>query len=281
MMIKLIIITFAAGVLSLYAGGLLGAFLGGISKNTKALILSFSAGAMISLICFELLHEAMESGLNIMLIALTLLLSSGLVMVLDYAVDEKAGHVDDFTACETCDEKGLSPNKKNTKMRSESLNRKRSEKLQLMIAGITTAAAIAIHNIPEGMSIGALFAQEGGLSPALSVLLFGIILHNIPEGMAVAISLTASGMEKWKASGVAALSGIPTIIGACLGFILGNGEGSYGPAVLMCFAAGSLCYVTFGEILPQSIRLYSSRKTAYAAIAGLAAGLMIIGQHVH
>ncbi len=280
-MFTLILLTVLVGVLGLGLGGGIGAFLGEISKKAKAIILSFSAGTMIALICLELIHEAIESGLSVWWIALIVLLSSGIVVVLDYLVDSRAGHTDDFTACEECDEKGLSPNKINTKMRSQSLNKKRSEKMQLMIAGLITAAAIAIHNIPEGMSIGALFAKEGGPTAALWVLLAGIALHNIPEGMAVSISLTTSGMKKWKAIGIAALSGVPTIIGACLGYVMGNSEGSYGPAIALSFAAGTLCYVTFGEILPQSIKLYSSRKTAYAAIVGFAVGLVILGQHVH
>lgn len=280
-MFQIILITAVVGVLGLGLGGVIGATLGEISKKAKAIILSFSAGTMIALICLELVHEAIEAGLSVFWIAFIVLLSSGIVCVLDYLVDSRAGHVDDFTDCEQCDEKGLSPNKLNTKMRSQSLNKKRSEKMQLMIAGLMTAAAVAIHNVPEGMSVGALYAREGGLTSAFLVLIGTIILHNIPEGMAIAISLTTSGMKKAKAIGVAALSGAPTIIGAAIGYAMGSSEGSFGPAIALSFAAGTLSYVTFGEILPQSIKLYSSRKTAYSAIVGLAVGLMIIGSHVH
>ena len=279
-MFQLILITVLTGVVGLGLGGFIGAQLGEISKKARAIILSFSAGTMIALICFELLHEAMESGIHTWLVALILLASAGIVVVLDYVVDSRAGHVDDFTACEDCDAKGMSPNKTNTKMRTKAVNKKRSEKLQLLVAGITTAAAIAIHNIPEGMSIGALYAKDG-LSSALWVLLISIVIHNIPEGMTVAISLTTSGMPKWKAIGIAALSGVPTVVGAVIGFALGSAEGSLGPAIALSFAAGTLTYVVFGEILPQSIKLYSSRKTAYAAIVGLAVGLVIIGSHMH
>ena len=279
-MFQLILITILTGVVGLGLGGLIGAQLGEISKKARAIILSFSAGTMIALICFELLHEAMESGIHTWLVALIVLVSAGIVVVLDYVVDSRAGHTDDFTACEDCDAKGMSPNKTNTKMRTKAVNKKRSEKLQLLVAGITTAAAIAIHNIPEGMSIGALYAQDG-LSSALWVLLVSIVIHNIPEGMTVAISLTTSGMPKWKAVGIAALSGVPTVIGAMIGYAMGSTGGSLGPAIALSFAAGTLTYVVFGEILPQSIKLYSSRKTAYAAIVGLAVGLVIIGSHMH
>lgn len=280
-MAGLILITIVTGVLGLGLGGLLGILIGGISKKINAIILSFSAGTMISLICFELIHEAMEAGMHTPLIALIVLLSSGLVVVLDYVVDSRTGHSDDFVACEECDEKGLSPNKVNTKMRTQKVVKQRSKRLQMMLAGVMTAAAVAIHNIPEGMSIGALYAKDGGLSSAVTVLLMGIIIHNIPEGIAISVSLTNSGMNRWKAVGVAALSGVPTIIGAVIGYAIGCSEGSMGPAVALCFAAGTLLYVVFGEILPQSINQYSSRKTAYAAIVGFAVGLIIIGSHVH
>lgn len=280
-MAGLILTTIVTGVVGLGLGGFIGILIGGISKKVNAIILSFSAGTMISLICFELVHEAMEAGMHTPIIALILLLSSGLVVVLDYVVDEKTGHSDDFIACEECDEKGLSPNRVNTKMRTQKVVKQRSKRLQMMLAGLMTAAAVALHNIPEGMSIGALYAKDGGLSSAVTVLLMGIIIHNIPEGIAIAVSLTTSGMNKWKAVGVAALSGVPTIIGAMIGYALGSSEGSMGPAIALCFAAGTLLYVVFGEILPQSINQYSSRKTAYAAIVGFAVGLIIIGSHVH
>ena len=279
-MAKLILITFLTGVAGIGLGGLVGALLGGISKKVNAIILSFSAGTMISLICFELIHEAMEAGLHVALIALVVLASSGIVCVLDYVVDSREGHTDDFIACEDCDAQGLSPNRKNTRMRTKKVVKERSKALQMMLAGLMMAAAVAIHNIPEGMSIGTLYATEG-LSSSLVVLLFTIILHNIPEGMAITTSLTTSGMKKLKAVGIAALSGLPTVIGAVIGLIIGSSEDSYIPAVALSFAAGTLAYVVFGEILPQSIKQYSSRKTAYAAIIGFAVGLIIIGGHVH
>lgn len=280
-MTGLILTTIAAGVLGLGAGGLLGILIGGISKKINAVILSFSAGTMISLICFELIHESMEMGLGNPVIVLTLLISSGLVVVLDYIVDSRSGHSDDFVACEECDEKGLSPNRVNTKIRTQKVVKQRSKRLQMMLAGLMTAAAVAIHNVPEGMSIGALYASSGGLSSAVTVLLLGIIIHNIPEGIAISASLTTSGMNKWKAVGVAALSGVPTIAGAVMGYLIGCKEDSLLPAAALSIAAGTLLYVVFGEILPQSISQYSSRKTAYAAIIGFAAGLIIIGSHVH
>ncbi|MDO4488929.1 MAG: ZIP family metal transporter [Eubacteriales bacterium] len=279
-MFLLIIITLLTGVAGIGLGGLIGALLGGISKKVNAIILSFSAGTMISLICYELIEEAMESGLSLYMTAFIVLISSLAVCLLDYFIDSREGHTDDFIACEDCDEKGMSPNRMNTKMRTKKVVRQRSKALQLMLAGLMMAAAVAIHNIPEGMSIGAIYAREG-LDSSLLVLLFTIILHNIPEGMAITSSLTSSGMDRLKAVGVAAVTGLPTTLGAIIGYLIGCSEDSLLPAFALAFAAGTLAYVVFGEILPQSIKQYSSRKTAYAAIIGFAIGLIIIGGHAH
>lgn len=280
-MFKLILITILTGVVGLGAGGVIGVLLGGISKKANAFILSFSAGTMISLVCFELVHEAIEAGLSTWVVAAIVLLSAGLVAVLDYVVDERAGHKDDFIACEDCEAQGLAPNRLNTKMRTKEVVKQRSAGLQFMLAGLMTAAAVAIHNIPEGMSIGAIYARDGGLSSSLLVLLLGIVLHNIPEGIAISVSLTTSGMNKAKAVGIAALSGVPTVLGAIIGYLLGSSAGAMLPAAALSFAAGTLLYVVFGEILPQSINLYSSRKTAFFGIIGFAVGLIIIGSHMH
>lgn len=280
-MAGLIGVTVLTSVVGLGAGGLIGVLIGGISKKLNAMILSFSAGSMIALICFELIHEAMESGMAIGWIALLVLASAGIVVVLDYAVDSRTGHKDDFIACEDCEAQGMAPNRINTKMRTREVVKQRSPRLQMMLAGLMTAAAVAIHNVPEGMSIGAIYARDGGVSSALLVLLFSIAVHNIPEGIAISVSLTTSGMNRWKAVGVAALSGVPTVPGAMIGYLMGSSEGSLLPAAALCLAAGTLLYVVFGEILPQSIKLYSSRRTAFSAIVGFAAGLIIIGSHVH
>ena len=143
------------------------------------------------------------------------------------------------------------------------------------------AIGVAIHNIPEGMSIGALYAEGGGrISGSLTVLLISIVMHNIPEGMAIALPLFTSGMSKPRAALCAAATGIPTVLGALVGTSIGN-MGALGTALSLSFAAGTLLYVVFGEVLPQSINLYCSRKTAFSAITGLIIGMLIIGMHVH
>ena len=107
------------------------------------------------------------------------------------------------------------------------------------------------------------------------VLAILIGLHNIPEGMAISVPLINGGISKRRAVLLTALSGAPTIIGAILGFLIGD-IGTLGLALSLSFASGAMLYVTFGEILPQSILMYRSKLPAFFVIIGILVGLIVI-----
>ena len=359
-MSELIILTFIIGAVGLGLGGIIGVFFGGISKKLNAMLLAFSAGTMIALICFELLPEAMEGGGEKLIVAAAVISGAGLVSLLDYIIDKRSGHSHDFITCEDCDEgfehdsehlhcseheeehEYLLPDfphshhghkgehrahgeghaeshsslsgyeaaagtpacsAEDGSLHShahehshshepesahchgekvvESHHHKRTSHLQLFLAGVMMAVGVAIHNVPEGMSIGAIYAEGGGMvTSSLMMLLISIVLHNIPEGMAISLPLYTSGMSRTKAVLSAAATGLPTVLGALLGSALGDMGGLF-LSLSLSFAAGTLLYVVFGEVLPQAINLYCSRKTAFMSIAGLVAGMLIIGGHVH
>ena len=93
--------------------------------------------------------------------------------------------------------------------------------------------------------------------------------------MAVSVPLISGRMTRWKAVLITAASGIPTILGALLGYMLGE-IGPIGLTLSLGFASGAMLYVVFGEILPQSILMYHSKLPAFSAIAGILVGLLII-----
>ena len=113
------------------------------------------------------------------------------------------------------------------------------------------------------------------MGSAAIVLAILIGLHNIPEGMAVSVPLISGGMRKSKAILITAMTGIPTMLGALLGFWLGE-IGPMGLAFSLGFASGAMLYVVFGEILPQAILMYHSKLPAFSSIMGLLVGLFII-----
>jgi ZIP family zinc transporter len=162
---------------------------------------------------------------------------------------------------------------------SDHLKHHRAEKdnrMGLFVAGLVMASAIALHNVPEGMTIGASYASNDAVLGNAALLLAVLIgLHNIPEGMAVSVPLISGGMGKRKAVLITAASGIPTVLGALLGYALGE-IGAIGLALSLGFASGAMLYVVFGEIMPQSILMYHSKLPAFSTIVGILVGLIVI-----
>ena len=93
--------------------------------------------------------------------------------------------------------------------------------------------------------------------------------------MAVSVPLISGVMKKGKAVLITALSGVPTMLGALLGYVIGD-IGIMGLALSLGFASGAMLYVVFGEILPQAILMCHSKIPAFSAIIGMLVGLFII-----
>ena len=271
----LIVTTALAGVAGTGIGGLIGAMLQKDSKRMVSLLLSFAGGVMLSVVCFDLVIEAVETNAGLWMVVLAIALGVAVTYFLNYLIDRKTNpevpHID-ANHPKTADDLDELIHSDHLKQHFN----KRDSKMSLFIAGIVMACAIALHNVPEGMTIGASYASGGGVMGSAALALAILIgLHNIPEGMAVSVPLISGGMAKWKAVLITACSGIPTILGALLGYLLGE-IGPMGLTISLGFASGAMLYVVFGEILPQSILMYHSKIPAFSTIVGILVGLLIV-----
>lgn len=271
----LIMTTFLAGVAGTGLGGLIGAMLQNDSNRSVSLLLSFAGGVMLSVVCFDLVTEAIETGMGVLTVVTAIALGVAITYFLNYLIDRETNpevpHIDENhpKTADDLDELIHSDHLEQHYARQDGC-------LDLFVAGIVMASAIALHNVPEGMTIGASYASSDGVMGSAALVLAVLIgLHNIPEGMAVSVPLISGGMAKWKAVLVTASTGIPTILGALLGYWLGE-IGPLGLTLSLGFASGAMLYVVFGEILPQSILMYHSKLPAFSAITGILAGLLII-----
>ena len=271
----LLLTTFLAGVVGTGLGGLVGAVLQKDSNRTVSLLLSFAGGVMLSVVCFDLVVEAIETNVGVLTVIGAVALGVAVIFLLNHWIDKRTNpevaHIDENHP-KTADDLDELIHSDHLKHHYE----KKDNKFSLFVAGIVMASAIALHNVPEGMTIGASYATDDGVMGSAALILAILIgLHNIPEGMAVSVPLISGGMNKGKAILITALSGIPTMIGALLGYLLGE-IGALGLAMSLGFASGAMLYVVFGEILPQAILMYHSKLPAFAAITGMLVGLFII-----
>ena len=115
--------------------------------------------------------------------------------------------------------------------------------------------AVTLHNIPEGMAVGVVYAGYLAGTAQITVagalaLSLGIAIQNFPEGAIISMPLRAEGMKKGRAFWGGVLSGIVEPIGAVLTILA---AGIVVPALpyLLSFAAGAMLYVVVEELIPE------------------------------
>ena len=276
------LMTLIAGVGGTGLGGILGALVRTESNRIVSLFLSATSGVMISIVCFELMVESLEAAQSVFsdgavfVVCIAVLVGMAVVFLLNWLIDKRTEGEVPHTAS------SLHPKTHDNIDELSHIDhynqhlKEHAPKRELWVAGVVIACAIALHNIPEGMSIGASYNidTEGGVSMAL-ILAVLIGLHNIPEGMAVSVPLVAGGMKRIKAALLTAASGAPVVLGAWLGYWIGD-IGAIGLAASLGFASGAMLYVVFGEIIPQAVLMYRSKVPAFFVIIGMLIGMIII-----
>ncbi len=237
---KTVVVGFFASILAGLAtgvGALPALFFKNISRNLFNSMLGAAAGVMLAATAFSLLVPGMTYGNLIWPGKGIYIVSMGMLMgaaFLHYA-DRQLPHVH-FDSISDVQLSSL-------------------KKVWLFIIAIT------IHNFPEGMSVGVSFGS-GEMKNGV-VLAIAIALQNIPEGLAVALPLVGLGYNKWKAVGIATLTGLVEPIGGLLGITMVTVFQPILP-IAMGFAAGAMLFVISEEIIPET---HSNGRSRYATFA--------------
>lgn len=221
-------------------GGIIGVCFKNTSNKFLSFILSFASGLMMSIICFDLIPEALGiSGIPDVILGVVI----GIIAMIlcDLSVQKKFTYNNKMTT------------KNNT----------------LLKTGIIVSIGLAIHNFPEGLAIGSGF--ESSIKLGLSLAL-AICLHDIPEGISMAVPMKNGGMKKSKVIFLVILSGITTGIGAFFGAIIGSISEQI-IAMCLSFAAGAMLYIVSGELIPESNKLYNGRMSAVGNMLGFIIGI--------
>lgn len=191
-------------------GGIIGVVIKKHSNKFLSFILAFASGLMMSVICFDLLPEAL-----------------GISNIVNVVIGTIIGIVA-MIFCDILVEKKFSVNSKTKGMENN-----------LLKTGIIVSIGLAIHNFPEGLAIGSGF--EASLKLGLS-LAIAIYLHDIPEGISMAVPMKNGGMKISKVIFYVILSGITTGIGAFFGAIIGS-ISQVVISICLSFAAGAMLYI--------------------------------------
>ena len=138
------------------------------------------------------------------------------------------------------------------------------------------ALAVTIHNLPEGMAVGVVFAgAENGandisIASAIAVSL-GIAIQNIPEGAIISMPMRAAGNSRWRSFIIGSLSGVVEPVGAIVVLSLASLLMPVLPYML-AFAAGAMFYVVVEELIPEA----SNGQHSNLSTIGFAIGFVLM-----
>ena len=138
------------------------------------------------------------------------------------------------------------------------------------------ALAVTIHNLPEGMAVGVVFAgaQIGTTSISFAsaiAISLGIAIQNIPEGAIISMPMCAAGNSRWRSFLIGSLSGAVEPVGAIIVLMLTSTVLPVLP-YLLAFAAGAMFYVVVEELIPEA----SSGQHSNISTIGFALGFVLM-----
>ena len=232
-------LTLTIGLLIPFLGTMLGsAFVffmrGEMSIRLQKTLLGFASGVMVAASVWSLLIPAMEmeaaqGSWSVLPAALGFLLGMGFLLLIDE----------------------LTPHLHIGADKPEGVRSRLSRTAML-------ALAVTIHNLPEGMAVGVVFAGAGSgttnitLASAIAVSL-GMAIQNVPEGAIISMPMRTAGNSKWKSFVIGSLSGAVEPVGALAVMLLASLLMPVLPYML-AFAAGAMFYVVVEELIPESSR---------------------------
>ena len=197
----------------------------GLGAKTEKVVLGFASGVMIAASVWSLLLPAIESS-SYYTAAIGFLLGIAFLLLLDFIVPH------------------LHPNSDTP----EGPKSKVSKSILLILS-------VTLHNIPEGMAVGATYAgwMTGSASISMSgalALAIGIAIQNFPEGAIVSMPLVSCGTSRNRSFLYGMLSGIVEPASAVLTILLASAIVPFMP-YLLSFAAGAMLYVVVEELIPE------------------------------
>jgi ZIP family zinc transporter len=215
-------------------GGLIVAFLPNPGRRVYDALLGFSAGVMLSAAALVLLWPALEAGGAWSAIA-GMLAGGLLILGLERTVPHLEPH--------------FGPRFNGVGGRF----------------GLLLAAAIALHNLPEGLSVGVAYAHDEGRLGAIVAL--AIAAQNVPEGLAVALPIRTGGGSRTSTMLWALGSGLVEPLGAAAGFHLVSVTRVLVPFGL-ALAAGAMVFVASDQLIPESRFRAGDKAPTVALLAG-------------
>ncbi|GMK39318.1 ZIP family metal transporter [Paenibacillus sp. CCS19] len=210
-----------------------------VTHRGRDILLAFTAGIMVSASTYGLIPSALRLS-NLFVLSAGVLLGTAVLLLMErYVPHEDPHHAAEGSALRT--------------------------------GAFFFLAAMALHNLPEGLSVGVSYGSSSHSLGAVVALSIG--LQNVPEGFLTALFLITRGMRKHQAIGWTAMTGLVEWLFCWVGYTFSDGFQAIVPYGL-AFAAGAMLFVVYKELIPESHGDGNERSSTFAFIVGL---LFMIG----
>jgi ZIP family zinc transporter len=210
------------------------------STKLISFLLGFAGGVMLAVATMELMPEAIKIG-GTFTSLFGFLIGASFMHLLDHLIP----HIHFSNGCE-------------------------AGKVEMLKVGYLIFLGIAVHNVAEGLAIGAGMVANPSLGLAIA---FAIGIHNVPEGMATAVPLRLGGEKPFKVLALTAGAGLMTVVGAAVGGIAFQSSPGF-VAVALGFAAGAMFYIVGDELIPHA-RNYHHYFATIGLVVGFIVGVLI------
>ena len=221
-------------------GSLIGFIFKKISHKFSDIVLSFAAGVMLAAAVMGLILPSLDYGGKYRLLITISGIFIGAVCL--NLIDKLVPHLHKLVGGDT-----------------EAHNNANLSKVLLFVA------AIAIHNLPEGIAAGVGFGSDD-TSQAI-IIAGGIALQNIPEGMVIIGPMLAAGVTPRKTFICAMITGLVEVIGTLIGYFAVSISSALLPFALS-LAGGTMLYVISDEMIPETHAHGNERGATYALLVG-------------
>ncbi|MDD6189027.1 MAG: ZIP family metal transporter [Clostridiales bacterium] len=221
-------------------GALLGFIFKKLSHKFSDIVLSFAAGVMLAAAVLGLILPSVELGGKFGLITTIAGIFSGALFL--NVIDKLIPHLH--------------------RLVDYDIEAHNSTNLSRVLLFVT---AIAIHNLPEGITAGVGFGA-GNTSQAL-IIAGGIALQNIPEGMAIIGPMLAVGVSSRKTFLCALFTGLIEVVGTLIGYFAVSIASVILPFAL-AFAGGTMLYVISDDMIPETHAHGNERGATYSLLIG-------------
>ncbi|MBM4761874.1 ZIP family metal transporter [Bacillus sp. B15-48] len=209
-------------------------FIKNLSHKGKDVLLAYTAGIMVAASAYGLIPSALKLS-NMFVLVIGILIGTFALTLLESLIP----HVD------------FDHSNKHKKT-------SRSSILLFMIA-------MSFHNLPEGLSVG--ISNVSDRQELGTVVAFAIGLQNIPDGFLIALFLVTQNVSRWNAILLASLTAVIELFAGIVGMFFGESFVTIIPYGL-AFAAGSMLFVVYKELIPESHGDGNERASTIAFIFG-------------